>query len=195
MTAVLVYKTSSPKAIDWYRDVVARDTVVRDKRRVYTDQLTSEFGEVGKRYEHDSEHIDHRPLMRNSSNQITGLMCRSGEKPPKGSGWRLDAQTGFWKPDLRTNKGKELEAELETLSGVNMLNELYEIGAAGMAFVPGSLYRPGVTFRDETGELFVYWGSKDCEDEMLAASAKVPDVEWAVVPLSEWHAWREQVEA
>lgn len=195
MTVALVYRTSSPKAVDWFHDVEAREQGVRAKRDAYTQELTERYGPVGKRYEYSSEELDHRPLMRDSRNRITGVACSHGEQPPKGSGWRLDSKTGFWKPDLRSKAGKERDAELEALHGVDSRSELDSIGATGLSFVPGRMYQPGLRFRKETGELYVTWGSRGCEGDMLAAGAKVDDVAWESVPLSEWHAWMEEIGA
>lgn len=194
MSTALVYRTSSPRAIDWFNGVEARERVIREKRDAYTAAITEQFGAVGKRYEHSTEELDNRPLMRDSRNRVTGVACKSGEKPPKGSGWRLDADSGFWKPDLRSKAGKERDTELEALHGVDSRSELHTIGAAGLAFVPGRMYQPGLRFRKETGDLYVSWGSKDCEDDMLAAGKAVDDVVWEAVPLSEWHSWMEELE-
>lgn len=195
MSAALVYKSASPRVTDWFRDLERRNRETATQRSVYVDQLTKEFGAVGKRYRHSSEEVDHRPLMRNSSNEVTGVLCRADERPPKGSGWRLDSGTGFWKPDLRTNVGKERAAELEDLKGPSALDELSSIGASSISWTDHLMYRPGIQFREDTGELYIIWGSKDCEDDMLRAASLVEDVAWEQVPLSEWHAWREELEA
>ena len=198
MTVALVYKTSSPKAIEWFRDLNALFLINKKLREAYAKNMFDEFGPVGLRFEYDSEPVEDRPLMRNSENEITGVMSASGEAPPKGSGWRLDAESGFWKPDLRSKAGKERAAELEKLKGPTLTSAdgaSVGITPVAFAFEEHRLYRPGVSFREGTGELYVSWGSAACEPEARKTIERAAsDVSWERVPLSEWHAWQEQIE-
>lgn len=193
-TPRLIYKTSSPAAISWWQAVANRNSAVMRRRRAYEEALLAQFGPVGKRYQYDAEPFDSRPVMRNEQNQVTGVLSASGERPPAGSGWRLDAASGFWKPDLRTNAGKARSAELEALAGVDVREESYAaVGVPGAHLGGHRLYRHGMLFRQDTSEIYVTWGSQDCRSSM--PQAPVEGIAWVEVPLSEWHAWREQVEA
>lgn len=189
----LIYRTNSQPALDWWADAEARTQEVHKKRSAYEEKLLASFGPVGKRYSYEAEEVVTRPLMCNRHNAATGVLCQEGEQPPQGSGWRLDADTGFWKSDMRSKAGKERAAELENLKGVDLRDELNQIGCASWAFADWRVFEPGARFRKSTKELFITWGSVGCAEEM--ARSAIPAVVWTPVPLSEWHAWREQVEA
>lgn len=192
--AALAYKTSSPAALKWWDEITEKVASEQERRRAYTDQLLANFGPVGLRYQYDQDEINDRPLMRNRLNDITGVLCRDGEQPPKGSGWRLDASTGFWKPDLRSNAGKARQEEIDALSGTDILGEAHVIGAPGEVFSANfsMIYRMSMHLREDTRELYVTWPSKECADGM--AKAAVEGVTWTEVPLSEWYGWQEQHE-
>ena len=66
------------------------------------------------------------------------------------------------------------------------------IGLPSMAWSMNAIYRPGMCFREDTREIYVTWGSKDCAEDM--ARAAIDDIAWTEVPLSEWFAWQEQLE-
>ncbi|MHA3723783.1 hypothetical protein ACXR2T_07880 [Leucobacter sp. HY1910] len=188
----LVYRTISPAALTWWRDAIARDQAVADRRKEYCAALLAEFGPVGKRYQYDSEEIDERPLMRDDRNKVTGVLSASGEQPPGGTGWRLDAHTGFWKPDLRTKAGKARAAELEALAGIDLRAEAEQhIGLPSMFFGTGMMYRPALTFDPDEQAIYTRWPAAECRAAMPADLTASTGVVWEEVPLSVWHAAQE----
>ncbi len=193
MTAELIYKTTSPKALDWYRDILAKSKVQSQARAEYTDRMTAEFGKPDLPDYFSEERRAKRSLWLRGEHAFA-IDSGSNERPPEDSGWRLDSKDRNWQPKLATKAGKERAAELSALSTHNTRDHLPEIGVPQMAFADAHLYQPGLDYDEDAGVLYVLWGSGRCDKEALAAQAKVPDVEWVEVKRSEWYA-REEAKA
>jgi hypothetical protein len=193
MTAELIYKTTSPKALAWYRDVLAQNKEQAAARAEYTDHMTAEFGKPDLPDYFSEERRSKRSLWLRGDRAFA-IDSGHNERPPVDSGWRLDSKDHNWQPKLATKAGKERAAELAALSTFDTRSHLPEIGVPQMAFADSHLYQPGLEFDEAEGVLYIAWGSGRCAAEALAAQAKVPEIEWAEVKRSEWYA-REEAKA
>ena len=190
MSAELIYKTTSPAAIAWWRNVEAKNAEQQALRNAFRDEMLAAYGPADKAF-YDSP--PSRALWMQGE-RVVGLDSGYKEQPPAGSGWRLDARDGFWKPALKSAAGREIQKRLAALTVYNARDHVTEVGAPRMAFVDMRLLRPGFEFDDETGALYQLWGSGRCAAECESAQAEVPEVEWVEVKRSEWYA-REEAKA
>jgi hypothetical protein len=193
MSAELIYKTTTPQAIQWYLDAAERvkaDRVLRDE---YADRMLAEFGAADVP-DYDESRRGKRALwLRND--RAFALDSGYDEKPPEGSGWRLDSKDRNWQPKLATKEGKARAAELAALTTYDLRAHFGEVGIAQMAFAEHSLHRPGLDYDEDEGVLYVIWGSGRCVEEALTAQAKVPEIVWEELPRSQWYAREERIAA
>lgn len=190
MSIELIYRTSDPRAVAWFKETDAERTAVRELRRAYEAKMTEEFGPMGKRDDPYGEEHDVRPLIVGQTH-VSGIGCGRNEQPPEGSGWRLDARERWWYPKLATAKGKERKAELAKLAFKRLDPD--PIGVDEMHWGDGYLYRPIFVLREDLGEVWVAWSAFECRGSMKDRGEE--GIVWGEVPRSEWYAWREKVEA
>lgn len=195
MTAELIYKTTSPKAIEWWHATQDALEADRIKRNALADQLSKEFG--------TGEHSPHRDLWINTGWDgdifITGMAPINDERNLPPEGWRFDRNKGHLVPALRTNRGKQLAREFESIRGAKWrADSLAVLGVPRHIESPTSdeqgrrrLYDAGFEFDEESQTLYQAWGSGTVEKAVLAAQANVPDVVWEEVKRSEWYARQE----
>jgi len=191
MSAGLVYRSSSPAAIDWAKRTKERFEEQRAKRIAFMKEQTEIYGvglgsgsiRAGKR------------LLWITGERVTGIDSGFNEEPPSESGWRLDSKQRVWKPALRTAAGRLLNDRLESLSNVSTLTALAQIGVPQYVFGGLNLFRPGFEFDEEEPAVYVTWSGYDAAKEFTSSTAKVPEVEWEEVPLSRWYARLEAKEA
>lgn len=193
MSVELIYKTRSPKAIEWWLAAAERVQADRRARSAYEDRMTEEFGVPDLPQYTEEERRTRRKLWLRGA-RVSGLDSGYDEQPPADSGWRLDSKDRYWKPKLATKAGKGRAAELAALCTYDMRDHTDEIGVASMAFAGSYLYRSGMDYDEAEGALYVVWGSGQCAKEAEAVQAKVPDVVWVEVPRSEWYAREEAKE-
>lgn len=184
MTAELIYRTTSPAALDFWAHAQAKAGERKKLVDAYIEQLTRDFGPVPGKTDR---------TVWNRGPHVTGVDCAYGEAPPADSGWRLDSKEGIWKPKLRETAGKERARELAALTVYNVRTHLQEIGIPQMVWTDRHVFRPGIEFHD--GVLYQTWGSGQCRDEALAEAKKVTTVVWEPVRRSEWYALEEAREA
>jgi hypothetical protein len=185
MSAELIYKTTSPAAIAWWKNAEKLRGKEAELHKAFQDRMTALYGPApGK----EGRAIWHRGAY------IMGIDSGSNEKPPVDSGWRLDSKERIWMPALAKATGKKLRAELDAMVLFDIRAHLPEIGVPQLAFADHHMYRAGMEFDQDEGAIYQIWGSGRCADECAAAAAKVPDVEWVKVPRSAWYA-REEAKA
>jgi hypothetical protein len=187
MTAELIYRTSTPAAEAWWRNLVARRAEQDALRDAFEAEMLATYGPAQHRY---GEGVGKRSLYTNGR-VITGIDAGYNEQPPAGSGWRLDSKDRFWKPALRTAEGRKLKARLVTLTTYIWQSHVTEIGIPELIFTDRYLMRPSLTADDDPFVLFQTWGSGQCEKDCLAEQAKHPEIEWIEVKRSEWYAHEE----
>lgn len=183
MTAELIYRTTSPAALDFWAHAETKASERKTLVDAYIEQLTHDFGTVNGK---DRTVWNRGPV-------VYGVECLYGEQPPADSGWRLDSKEGIWMPKLRIPAGKERARELAALTVYNVRAHVQEIGIPQMVMTDRHFFRPGIEFHD--GVLYQTWGSGKCEPDALAEAAKVPEVVWEPVKRSEWYALEEAREA
>jgi hypothetical protein len=195
VSAELIYKTTSPKAIEWFAEMDKLAKEQGEKRRAYEQRMTEEFGKPDLP-DYYSDDRKNRRVLWVRGQYAFALDSGNDETPPVDSGWRLDSKDRNWQPKLATKQGKARAAELAELNTFNIEARLPEVGIAQMVFAGnGYLYRPGMEFDEGERALYVMWGSGQCSKEALAVQAKVPEVEWVEVPRSVWYARVEKIEA
>lgn len=191
----LVFKTTSPRAIEWYRKISRLRISERKLREEFEDSMTELYGpsqrDTYERNEDGTKKPQTRRLLWLRGDAAYALDSAHNEQPPTDSGWRLDAKDRNWQPKLATKAGKEWKQRLIELNVVNMHTRWGEIGIPAIAFAGSFMYRPGMEFDEDEKVLYVSWGSQWVMREWEKATSKFPDIEWVQVPLSEWHARQE----
>lgn len=190
MSAELIYKTTSPRAIEWWKAASVAHERDREARRAYEKRMLDEFGPADVPDYASAERRGKRAVWCRGAHAV-GLDCGYGEKPPADSGWRLDSKDHIWMPKLATKEGRARAAELAALCTYDIRAHLAEVGIAAMCFANNRLYGPGVEFDEAEGTLYVVWGSGRCAQEAEVAQRKVPEVVWESVRRSEWYAREE----
>ena len=71
----LIYKTTSPAAIDWWNAIATEHDRVQKLRRAYEAQALSTFGPVGKRYSYSDDDPTRRLVV---SRHIASGLCDTG---------------------------------------------------------------------------------------------------------------------
>lgn len=188
MSVELIYKTTSPDAIAWWRNAQVVHSAAYELRRKYEERMTAEFG-LPKHPDYMTP-VETRGLYVNSTN-ATGIDSGYDEQPPAGSGWRLDSKQKFWKPKLATKEGKVRAKELLALRSFDYAGHAPEIGVPGLVFSGNYIRHAGFHFDKETETLYQLWGSGTCAPSCETEQAKVPGVVWEKVPRSEWYALEE----
>ena len=186
MAAELIYKTTSPDAIAWWREAEKKHAIDVAAREKYETQLTADFGTANG--------AERRRLWVQGA-QVVGVDCAPGETPPASSGWRLDKKSGFWKPNRASKAGMARAVELAALTTVDLRREVPEIGIADLVFAGRQMLTPGVTFDENEEAIYAYWGSTDCRQGAEATQQAAPNIEWTEVPRSVWFARLEALEA
>lgn len=185
MTAELIYKTSSPAAEQWWRHVEKTQKQQNELRRAFEDEMLATYGPADVS-EHSTGHG--KRLLYTNGRYCSGIDCGYNERPPVGSGWRLDSKSRIWKPALKETAGKKLAKRLAALTVYVWQQHVAEIGVPEVIFAGSYLFRPGFTTDAEPFVLFQTWGSGQCEPQCLAEQAKHPEVEWTEIPRSQWYA-------
>ncbi len=195
MSAELIFKTSSPKALEWWEEITAYKSEVAVRRAEYVKKLTELMG--------PSDRSDVREVYAtfnyDGSSYINGIAIRGGEASNVPIGWRLDQRKWRLVPALKTEEGKAIRAEMNLLSERAYMESAPSIGIRTSADGPrndeqgtGNIYFPGTHVdKDEDGKattLYVTWGSGWVRGAAVATQAKVPEVEWVEIPLEEWIA-------
>lgn len=195
MSAELIYKTSSPAAEAWWRNAEAKRAEQTKLRNDFEAEMFATYGLPDKTLYGRAE--GRRALYVNRSHVI-GLDSGWNERPPEGSGWRLDSKNKFWMPALKTPQGRALKKRLDALTVYVEQSHVDEIGIPAFAFGDSYLYRAGLVADEDPFVLYQVWGSGTCEKDCRAVQAAHPDVEWVEVPRSQWYARieaKEQVSA
>ena len=184
MTAELIYKTNSPAALAWWEDAKKVAELSNGKRTAYGDQMAGEFGVTPQSNEYVKPYTERALMVRN--NRVVGLASGLSEKPPADSGWRLDSKFRFWKPALKTPKGKQRQRELDALVTFDHYNHLHEIGVPNLLIAGNHLMHAGI----EEGEGFLWqtWGSGTAAAQCVVEQKNTPEVTWTEVLRSEWYA-------
>lgn len=194
MTVELIFKTTSPRAIEWWNQTQAALEEGRARINSLIERWTAEYG--------PSDDSDSRSIWTyrgwNGATNIMGMVANKDEVSSPPTGWRFDKKEGVLVPALRSARGKELAAEMEAARGGVWRRDLAAIG------VPDDVigdtadngysrrrYQPGFDFDDDTQTLYQVWGTGLAEKECLEEQAKVPEVEWVEVKRSEWYAREE----
>lgn len=184
MTAELIYRTSSPAAATWYSARNAEQVEQSGRRNAFQDEMLATYGPADVPEGRQGHGLRNLMVTRRG---VVGIHSGWQEAPPADSGWRLDARDRFWKPSLRSAKGRALAKRLEELTVVD-LNRLSDIGIPEVVFAGLHMYSPGLDHDDAPFALYQIWGSGECEQGCLAEQAKHPDVVWVEVLRSEWYA-------
>ena len=191
----LVFKTTSPAAIEWHEKLAALRKQEWELRMAFEQEIVERFGPSTRRvYGSSPANVDGvqtgRPLwIRND--YAFALDSGYDERPPADSGWRLDSKDRNWQPKLATKEGKEWKRRLGELNLVKMRSRWQEIGIPERYWGDNYIYFPSMTFDRENGVLYIGWGTQYAEDEFLKGVAAFPDIQWERIPLSEWHAYLE----
>lgn len=187
MSAELIYKTTSPKAIAWWLAAAEKVRADKEARNAYVERMTAEFGlpQVPDYF----EPRERRDLWVRNDRPVA-LDSGPDEQPPADSGWRLDSKDRNWQPKLATKAGKERAAELAALFTYDMRRDAKTIGVPEMVFADHSLLRPGMEYDEAEGAVYVVWSSGKAAKEFEAAS--VDGIEWVEVPRSQWYAREER---
>lgn len=185
MSAELIYRTSSPAAEAWWRHLKETQRQQNELRRAFEDEMLTTYGPAAVP-EYSEGHG--KRLLYTNGRVCTGIDAGYNERPPAGSGWRLDAKDRIWKPALKEAAGKALKKRLEALTVYIWQAHTEEIGVPQLVFADRYLFRPGFTADEEPFVLFQVWGSGQCAKSCEAEQAMHAEVEWTEVPRSEWYA-------
>lgn len=182
MTAMLIYKTTSPAAQQVLNDLDAEREVAFDSVDHFCRQVAREIG-PGK----DGET---RCLVGyGRCGDAVGVEKVDGEDTPKG--W-LD-RGRYLAPDRRYKSGKEHDQTLRSLRLPSSDDTLQRLGMPSATLVGDRYYQPGM--KVDGGTVYVTWGSRDVEekvDEERAKHYSGTGVEWTTIPRSEWYALVEE---
>ena len=179
-TLALIYRTTSVHALEFWQRAQEEHQSRYARITAYTDQLTAAFGAP--------EGTDRREVWTRGDN-VYGIDCARGERPPADSGWRLDAKYGIWMPRLRTRAGQDRRDELAALTTWSLRKHLYEIGVPQTAWGDSHIYQPGLHLID--GALYQTWCGEGARADVEAEAVKQHAVTWEPVKLSEWYALQE----
>lgn len=191
----MVYKTTSPDAVAWYENIARLRREEWELRRAFEAEIVERFGASQRdTYERD-ENGDRKPQTGRPlwvrGDLAFALDSGYDERPPEDSGWRLDSKDRNWQPKLATSAGKEWKRRLGDLNLVRMRTRWREIGIPEVVFTDMRMFSPGLDYDEATRTLYVLWGTQYVQKGWDKETAQFPAIEWAVVPLSEWHAYRE----
>ena len=191
----LVFRTTSPAAIEWYEKIRALRSEEWERRKAFEDEIVALFGPSQRdTYERDEDGNKKpqtgRPLWIRGD-VAYALDSAYSEQPPVDSGWRLDSKDRNWQPKLATTAGKEWKRRLGELNLVHMRSRWEEIGIPAVVFTDSYMFSPGIDFDPETQTLYIMWGSQWVQKDWDKQTAKFPDIVWEQMPLSEWHARQE----
>lgn len=201
MSVELIYKTTSPAALDWYSDLTRRDTEAREVVREFLTRINEVIPPWPGESNRDLVTFRDRPagITFTPTEQVAR---RWGTRANLPEGWRIKREwSNTLVPALNTKAGKARQAELDALPWVSILSDMEtRLGIPSMIMVPGHIYSPGFDVdRDDEGvatALWITWGSGRCEGDFLKEVSRHPaDVEWIEVPRSEWYARVERLAA
>lgn len=191
MSAELIYRTSSPAAEAWWAHVKDMQRQQNELRRAFEAEMLAQYGPADVS-EYSEGHG--KRLLYTNGRVCTGLDAGYNERPPAGSGWRLDSKDRFWKPALKEAAGRAMKERLRALTLYVWQSHVEEIGVPELVFAGSYLHRPGFEADEEPFALYQLWGSGQCAKECEAVQAKHPEVVWVEVKRSEWYA-REEAKA
>lgn len=195
----LVFKTTSPDAIAWYEKLEQLRAEELKLRIAFEEEMLQLYGPSQKptyeRNDDGSKKDQERRALWIRGDIAYALDSGYSEYPPEDSGWRLDSKDHNWQPKLKTAAGKKWAKRLSELNLVHMRSRWQEIGIPFLFWGEGYVYYPGMDFDQETKTLYIGWGTQYAEEQFLKETSAFPSIEWDRVPLSEWHARREAMEA
>lgn len=192
MSAELIYRTTSPAALEWWRHVQETQAQQDELRRAFEDEMLAAYGPADKP---DYSDAHGKRLLWVNSRSVIGVDAGYSERPPAGSGWRLDSKDHIWKPALKEAAGRAWVKRLGALTVYIWQSHVEEIGLPELVLADHYLCRPGLTADEDPFVLFNTWGSGRCAVNVEAEQAKHPEIVWTEVPRSEWYARIEAREA
>lgn len=194
----LVFKTTSPEAIAWWKNIEDLDRQQREAREAFEAEMTELFGpSLRDTYERNEDGTPKPQTQRRlwlRGDYAYALDSGYNEQPPTDSGWRLDSKDRNWQPKLATKAGKEWKRRLGELNLTHIRSRMQEIGVPEIVFAGSYLYKPGLRFDAVNEILYNGWGTQHVEDELRKNHEKVPGITWERVKLSEYIAWLESLE-
>lgn len=173
MSALLVYRNSTPEVMAWAEGFKARTSEIGSRRTKWMDAFYSE---------HAPRIPDNKRGTFSRGNVFSGVMWPERMDPPKG--WRRpsygDARLII--PDQRYKVGKAAVAAMDALAWPDARRELsQQHGMRSFATTPLAHYwTPGVAIEDDG--VWITWGSRDVAPEL----GDVESHGWARVPLVEY---------
>ena len=180
MTAMLIYKTTSPAAAKILDALAEERRVAFEATADFREKVTAQIG-PGKN--------GTRTLVAWSRDaQPIGIEKVPGEETPRG--W-LD-RGHYLLPDRRLKTGKAAAQRFAEMKFPKGSRDFTDIGMTSMALVGDRMYEPGM--RRDGDTIYVLWGSRDVEEKVDAERAKHyagTGVEWTTIPRSEWYALAE----
>ena len=191
----LVFKTTSPVAIAWWKDMEALSEKQNEARTAFENEMLELYGPT-KRQTYDSGQREWLTTRRLWLRGDLAYALDSGydEQPPADSGWRLDSKDRNWQPKLATKAGKEWKRRLGELNLTLIRSRTEEIGVPTLCVTENHMYKPGLRFDAENEILYNGWGTQHVEAEVRQAHERVSGIVWERVKLSQYIAWLESLE-
>jgi hypothetical protein len=186
MSALLVYRNSTPEALAWAEDYKARAKEVLDARLEWMKAIYDAAGVP------DPEPYDKnvRSAWIRSGGAFIGLSWPRSMDSQLPEGWFRPAKEQHLVRPRADKRGKKIIAEMRRYDRPDARRELAEkFGMPDHLFAGNGLYTNGVAMKDDG--VWVTWGSKDVEDELADPKVmrhypRFADAGWVRVPLVEY---------
>ena len=173
MTALLIYRNSTPEALAWFADYDRRYREIRAEVIDWLDRFCDENGGPPR---------EKRATWSYGDGRVYGISWPESAAIPRG--WRRNpSRRETIRPHMGTRIGKDADKFLLGLRGPSIDNELQErFGMPRRVMVAEHSRMYSYGFRATDDALWVTWGTRDVVD-------KLGDVEshgWVRVPLTEY---------
>lgn len=173
MTALLVYRNSTPEALAWFADFDKRYRENRSKVIDWLDRFCDAHGGPPR---------DERATWSYGDNRVYGITWPIDAEVPKG--WRRNPdRRGTIRPHMGTRMGKDADKLLASLGGPSLDDEMadrFGMPRRVMVSEHNRMYRYG--FRATDDALWVTWGTRDVIDKL----GDIGSHGWVRVPLTEF---------
>jgi hypothetical protein len=195
MSVELIYKTTDPAVLAWWESVHQYHDEIWEQRNAYAERITAELGKPNdwRGVEEDRPRRLYEMRLYRGGSYLDGVEAtvQDRQRPSEellALGWRVDSKTRKLAPAKRTEAGKAIVAEWNTLSVLNREEEATQFGVTPEFRGPT---RDGITNRYFAGftvigdAFYVTYGSSYGEKSvgnLLSKSA----IDWTRLTTSEW---------
>jgi hypothetical protein len=198
MATALIQKTSSPEALSWYADHLAKREGQRKEIAILQDEVNAAFGALpdgGVRH------------LITAGGRVLAIERSEAEYEARANyktafpGFREHPRWDGLLPALNTKAGKTWQERFDQISVVDLRSDLELIGVPSMTFDSESsmMYEPGFDVDTEADgtvtALYVHFGSLAVLEEVANSEAKHPEIHWDTLPRSVWYARQEAKDA